>query len=63
MYRCEYRFCRKSGEWARNLDRGRIVARDSRTGATLRMVGTATEIGWLKDLQAAAAKARSKADS
>jgi PAS domain S-box-containing protein len=58
MYRCEYRFRRKSGEWAWNLDRGRIVARDSRTGAPLRMVGTATEIGWLRDLQAEAAKAR-----
>jgi two-component system response regulator FixJ len=48
---CEYRVRAENGEWRWMLDRGRIVARDPATGGPTRMVGTTSDIGWLKAKQ------------
>jgi two-component system sensor kinase FixL len=51
---CEYRVRAKNGEWRWMLDRGRIVARDPATGRPTRLVGTTSDIGWLKAMQSEA---------
>lgn len=53
-FACEYRIRRGGGGWMWCLERGRIVARDPATGVPTRMVGTISDIGWLKDIRARA---------
>ncbi len=43
FYQCENRLLTKSGHWRWNLDRGKVVKRDSK-GVPLRMVGSDTDI-------------------
>lgn len=53
-FACEYRLRRRDGSWCWNFDRGRVVARDPRSGAPLRMVGTACDVSDRKEVDARA---------
>jgi len=50
LYQGEFRMRHRNGQWVWMLDRGKIVARDSR-GHPLRMVGTQTDITTRKTLE------------
>jgi two-component system sensor kinase FixL len=54
----EYRIRRSGGGWMWCLAAGRIVARDPETGEPTRMVGTVSDIGWLKEIRVRADEAR-----
>lgn len=56
LFECEYRITSGNGEWSWNLDRGRIVARDS-CGKPIRMVGIASDITERKRAEAQAREA------
>lgn len=56
-FACEYRLRRRDGTWCWNFDRGRVVARDPRSGAPLRMVGTACDVSERKAEEARANEA------
>jgi PAS domain S-box-containing protein len=56
-FACEYRLRRRDGSWCWNFDRGRVVARDSQSGAPLRMVGTACDVSERKAGEARANEA------
>ena len=60
VFQCEYRLRTKAGQWCWSLDRGRVVARDPRSGAPTRMVGTATDITSVKNLQASSEEAHER---
>ena len=49
-YECVYRLKTKSGAWRWNLDRGKVVVRDSE-GRPIRMVGADSDISQLKKYQ------------
>ena len=50
LYQSEFRMQHRNGQWLWMLDRGKIVARDSR-GHPLRMVGTQTDVTTRKTLE------------
>lgn len=50
-YRCEHRLCLKDGSYRWFLDCGQVVARDHR-GRPLRVIGTRTDIGHYKRIEA-----------
>ena len=56
-FACEYRIRRRGGGWMWCLDRGRIVARDPETDSATRMVGTVSDIGWVKAMRTRADEA------
>ena len=51
LYSCELRVRTRNGRYRWMLDRGKVMAWSS-TGQPLRMIGTHTDITFLKDLQA-----------
>jgi two-component system sensor kinase FixL len=57
IYSCEFRMRRADGGWMWNFDRGRVVARDPRTGAPTRMVGSSSDITQRKEEEARAQEA------
>ena len=57
---CEYRIRSGDGEWRWSLDRGRVVARDPKSGAPTRMVGTSTDITTLKSMKRIVAEANER---
>ena len=57
IYSCEFRIRRGDGSWMWNFDRGRVVARDPKTGAATRMVGSSSDITERKEEEARAQEA------
>lgn len=60
IFACEYRIRLRRGGWRWSFDRGRVVARDPGSGKPTRMVGTATDISWLKEMRAKADEANER---